>query len=63
METSESDTVAITVVTKRSLYAVGAGLTIALKIPATASPRSAHPAPAAPAPAPPTAGTTNGVRR
>ncbi|MFD6912329.1 hypothetical protein [Streptomyces virginiae] len=47
METSESDTVAITVMTKRSLYAVGAGLTIALGVPATASPRPAHPAPAA----------------
>ncbi|WP_406186142.1 hypothetical protein [Streptomyces sp. NBC_01006] len=40
-ETSESDTVAITVMTKHNLHAVGAGLTIALGIPATTSPRPA----------------------
>ncbi|MFF5491304.1 hypothetical protein [Streptomyces virginiae] len=39
--TSESDTVAITVMTKHNLHAVGASLTIALGIPATTSPRPA----------------------
>lgn len=40
-ETSESDTVAITVMTKHNLHAVGASLTIALGVPATTSPRPA----------------------
>lgn len=40
-ETSESDTVAIIVMTKHNLHAVGASLTIALGVPATASPRPA----------------------
>lgn len=51
--TSECDTVAITVMTKRSLYAIGAGALIDLGIPSPAPAPSAPPAPAKARAAPP----------